>query len=247
MGNLLFISFYWGPGIIRQGEGEEVVLDGEEEVLATVELISHGGGVEVAAGVEVPEGFAGGGIESQEIAGIIGAEEKIAGGGEDAGDAFAVAEFVIPDDFTGAVVEGAQGGIGPEVEVAAAPAFCFAGEGEIKNTEDAAGGDVKEAGLRIEAGCHPIAGAVGTGLDERAVGARGGIGLGDGAAAGVNSFRPILVDEGGGDEMLTVGAIEEKEKTVAAGLGEKLARMAIEVGVKEDGSFDGVPVVHIVR
>ena len=149
-----------------QGEGVEDVLDGEEEVLAAVELVGHGGGVQLSAGVEVPEGFAGGGIESQEIAGIIGAEEEMTGGGENARDAFAVSEFVIPDHFAGAIVEGAQSGIGPQVDVAAGPAFGLATRGEVKNAEDAAGGDVEEGGLRIEAGCHPIAGAVGAGLDE---------------------------------------------------------------------------------
>jgi hypothetical protein len=58
-----------------QGEGVEDILDGEEEVLAAVELVGHGGGVQLSAGVEMPEGFAGGGIESEKIAGVVGAEE----------------------------------------------------------------------------------------------------------------------------------------------------------------------------
>ena len=36
----------------------------------------------MAAGVQVPEGFAGGGIESEQVAGIVGAEEEVAGSGK---------------------------------------------------------------------------------------------------------------------------------------------------------------------
>jgi len=64
-----------------QGEGEEIVVDGEEKVLAAVELVGHGGGVQLSAGVEVPESFAGGGIESEKIASVVGAEQEMAGGG----------------------------------------------------------------------------------------------------------------------------------------------------------------------
>jgi hypothetical protein len=170
----------------------------------------------------------------------------MAGSGQNAGDAFAVTKFVIPDNFAGAVVEGAQSGIGPEVNVAAGPAFGLAGRGEVKNAEDAAGGDVEKAGLGIEAGRHPIAGTVGTGLDERAVRAGCGFGLGDGTAAGVNALGPCLVDEGSGDQVLAIGAIEEKVKSVAAGLREELARFAIEFGVEQNGSLDGVPVMDVM-
>ena len=202
----------------RKGEGEEIVLYGEEKVLAAVELVGHGGGVELSAGVEMPEGFAAGGIESEKIAGVVGAEEQMACSGQNAGDAFAAAEFVIPDNFAGAVIEGAERGIGPEVDVTAGPAFSLAGRGEIENAEDAAGCDIEKAGLGIEAGRHPIAGAVGARFDERTVRAGSGFGLGDGAAAGVNALGPRLVDEGSGDQVLAISAIEEKIESIAAGL-----------------------------
>ncbi len=105
---------------------------------------------------------------------------------------------MIPDNFASAIVEGAERGIGPKIDVAAGPAFGFAGGGEVKNAEDAASSDVKKAGLRIEAGRHPIAGAVGAGLDQSAVRAGSGFRLGDRTAARVNSLRPSLVDEGRG-------------------------------------------------
>src|SRR5947208_15350803 len=58
-------------------------------------------------------------------------------------------------------------------------------------------------------------------------------------------FRSI--DERCGDQMLASGAVEDKEKRIAAGLSEKLAWLALELGVEQNGSFDGVPVVHVVR
>src|SRR5579859_7283297 len=90
--------FFW------DGEGIEGVVDGDHEVLAAVEHVGHGRGEERAAHVEVPESLSGGGIECEEIVGRVGGEKKVAGGGEDSGDAFVFADFVIPDDFSGLVI-----------------------------------------------------------------------------------------------------------------------------------------------
>ena len=46
--------------------------------------------------------------------------------------------------------------------------------------------------------------------------------------------------------MLAIGPIEQKEKTITAGLREKLALLALELRVEQDGRFDGVPVVNVV-
>src|SRR5260370_15686935 len=47
--------------------------------------------------------------------------------------------------------------------------------------------------------------------------------------------------------MLAGAAIQQKEKTIAAGLGEQLTGLAVEIGVEEHGGLHGVPVVHVVR
>src|SRR5256885_5194310 len=122
----------------------------------------------------MPESFSGGGIEGEEIVGSVGGEEEMAGGGEDTGDAFAFADFVIPDDFSGFVIECADGGVGPQVTVAAAPAFGFGFvHGVVVDAEDAAGVHVEKICLWIETGRHPVGGAVGAGFKERAIGGRG--------------------------------------------------------------------------
>src|SRR5260370_36275647 len=106
---------------------------------------------------------------------------------------------------------------------AAAPAFRFAGGGAEINAEDAAGVDVEQIGLGIKAGRHPIGGAVRTGLDERAVGAGIGFGLGERASLRVNSRGPGLIDEGSGGQILGIGSNPQTIKYVSARLRAKVS------------------------
>src|SRR5882724_8261335 len=213
------MSFGWS---LWEREGVEGVVDGDHEVLAAVEHIGHRGSEERAAHVEVPESFSGGGIEGEEIVGCVGGEEKMAGGGEDTGDAFAFADFVIPDDFSGFVIECADGGVGPENAIAAAPAFGLGFvDSVVVDAEDTASVDVKKICLWIEAGRHPVGGAVGAGFDQSAVGSGRCARLCDWTAFCVDAGSPGLVDERSSGEMLAVGAIEQKIKSVAAGLREE--------------------------
>src|SRR5215471_2459134 len=82
---------------LRKGEGVKGVVAWNDEELAAVELIGHRRSEQRAANVEMPKGFACGWIECKEIAGVVSGEKKMASGGEDSGDAFAVAQFMIPD------------------------------------------------------------------------------------------------------------------------------------------------------
>src|SRR5579863_6993523 len=180
----------------------------------------------------MPERFAGGRIEGEQIAGGIAGEEQASGGGENSGGDFAVTEFAVPNEFAGAVIESANSGVGPKVAVATAPAFGFGGDGVVVDAEEATGVDIEEVRLRIETGSHPVGGAVGAGRNESTIGSGSGFGLGDGTAALINAARPGFFDERRSDEMLAGGAIENKEETVAAGLREEFTRFAFEVGVK---------------
>src|ERR1700732_4467816 len=65
-----------------QGEGIENVLHWQNHVLPPVELVGHRRSGHASTGVQVPQRRARGGIQSQQIAGIIGAEEEMAGGGK---------------------------------------------------------------------------------------------------------------------------------------------------------------------
>src|SRR5262249_39566633 len=155
---------------------------------------------------------AGAGGERQQVSGSVGREEQAAGGAQDAGNAFAVAQFVVPNHLAGTVVEGADGGVGPQDAVAAAPAFGFGGDGVVVNAEEASRVDKEQPGLRIKAGGHPVGGSIGTGRNQRSVGSRRRFGLSDRAAAAVNARCPGLFDEGLGDQMLAIAAVEQKEK-----------------------------------
>src|SRR5260221_5299922 len=172
----------------------------------------------------------------------------MAGGGEDTGDAFAFAEFVIPDDFSGFVIERADGGVGPENAIAAAPAFGLGFvDSVVVAAEDTASVDVKKICLWIEAGRHPVGRAVGAGFDESAIGGGRCARLCDRTAFCVDARSPGLVDERSSGEMFAVRAIEQEIKTVAAGLREKFARFAFELGVEKNGRLHGVPIVNVVR
>ena len=114
----------------------------------------------MSAGVQVPERFARSGIESQQIAGIIGAEEEMPGRGKNPCDAFAVSDFVIPHDFASTVVKRAKCRIGPEVAVAASPPFSLPRGCAVIDAKDSARIHVEQPGLRIKAGRHPIRGSV---------------------------------------------------------------------------------------
>src|SRR5215813_13774587 len=96
----------------------------------------------------------------------------MAGGGEDSGEAFSFAEFVIPDYFSRTVVERANRGICPKDGVAPTPALGLGCDSVVVNAEEAACIHVEKICLGIEAGRHPIGCAVGAGLDKRTIGAR---------------------------------------------------------------------------
>ena len=61
----------------RQRESIQNALHRDYEVLASVHLIGHRRGLHASADIQVPEGFARGGVQSQQIATVISAEEKM--------------------------------------------------------------------------------------------------------------------------------------------------------------------------
>ena len=112
---------------------------------------------------------------------------------------------------------------------------------------EAAGADEEQAGGRIEAGRHPVRGAVRTWRNE------GAIGLGlfrrirNRLAARVDAERPIGGDKWRVQDMFASGAVEQEEVAIAAGLGEQLAMDALIVIINEHRGLDRVPIVGVVR
>src|SRR5580704_7232592 len=62
-----------------QCEGVQNVLHSDNEVLSAVKFIGHRRSLHAASSVQMPEGFAGGRIEGQQVARVIGAEKKMSG------------------------------------------------------------------------------------------------------------------------------------------------------------------------
>src|SRR5580698_6105786 len=63
-----------------QGEGVQNVLYRHNEELSAVKFIGHWRSLHAASSVQVPEGFAGGWIEGQQVARVICAEKKMSRG-----------------------------------------------------------------------------------------------------------------------------------------------------------------------
>src|SRR6185436_11491455 len=67
-------------------------------------------------------------------------------------------------------------------------------------------------------------------------------------AFGVEALGPVeLFEELFAEKQLPVSAVEHIEKTIAIGLQQKLARLALPLGIDEHGRLLRVPVVNIVR
>ena len=55
------------------------------------------------------------------------------------------------------------------------------------------------------------------------------------------------MDEWGAGEEVSGEAIEDVEESVAIGLEQEFARLAVEVGIDQHGGLGGVPVIGVVR
>ena len=101
--------------------------------------------------------------------------------------------------------------------------------------------------MRAIGGGHPVGGAGGTGTDVDSIFGGKSARENDWFTGGVDGLGPVLGGVRFGEEKFSVGAIEDVEEAVAIGVKEKFARLAVEIGVQEDGDFGGVPIVEIER
>src|SRR5215471_13478722 len=170
-----------------QRKGVEDAVDGKDDVLPAVELVRHRRGQEFSSHAEVPKSLAVSRIQREQVPGVVRCKEQATRGGQNSRNAFAVAQFVVPDYLAGAVVERTDRGVSPQDAVASAPAFGLCGHGVVVNAVETARVDEQKAGLRIKAGGHPVGGTVGAGRDKGAVRRGRGFGLGDGPPTLVNT------------------------------------------------------------
>src|ERR1700687_2994272 len=98
------ISRLFRRRVFRQCESVEHVLNSGNEVLPSVELISHRRCGHVPPRIQVPQSLPRRGIKSQQIPRSIGAEKNMAGGGKDSRATFPFAGFVVPDHLACAIL-----------------------------------------------------------------------------------------------------------------------------------------------
>src|SRR5262245_664083 len=93
---------------IRQRERVKYILNRDDEVLSPVQLIRHRRGDELAPNVEMPQSLSVGRVQRKQVTGIIGAKKQTSGSGENAGNAFALSDLVVPHNFAGTKIESPQ-------------------------------------------------------------------------------------------------------------------------------------------
>ena len=197
----------------------------------------------------MPQDGSGDRLEGDEVAEGIAGEEQVSGGGQDAEVAAADAgEFVGPLHFTGFVVDGFDGGFRPEVVLFAGEAF---GLFDIVRHEEQAvvvgRAHVEQARLRTEGRRSPVGAAGGRGHAQNPVWFGVFVGIRNGLAALVFALRPVQRHVGLRQNVLAGDAIEQKEVTVAAGLRDEFAGLAVDDAIDQNGRLHGIPVMRVMR
>src|SRR6266404_2038540 len=95
--------------LVREGESKKSIVRGNQDILATVELVRHWSISDELVHVGMPQRLARGRVHRQEITDGITAEQNITCRGQQAGYKIAgslVSQFVSPDDLSSLVVDG---------------------------------------------------------------------------------------------------------------------------------------------
>ena len=196
----------------------------------------------------MPERLASGSVEGYEVIRGVRGEDYVARSAQHPGTRPAWAlPLVAPLGLAGLVIDRLQHALAPTAAIVAAPALGFVLiVVDVIDAISVGSIYVKEAGGRAEAWRRPIGGAGLIGSHQRAVvlGKLGGVW--NGLALGVETLCPIRFGESGRHDLLSRGAIQDKEVAVARGLGDQLARLAVDGSVYQNRRLIGVPIVRVV-
>src|SRR5215469_11764463 len=107
--------------------------------------------------------------------------------------------------------------------------------------------DIEEICLWIEAGGHPVGGAVSRAFDKSPIGVRLFCRVGNGTSIGVNAFGKVDLDVGTRKKIFPSLPVKDKEVAIAACLGNEPAWFAVEICVEKNRGFNGIPVVGVMR
>src|SRR5580704_7045557 len=123
-----------------------------------------------------------------------------------------------PTSLSRFVVDGLDGPGEIQKIIAPCKSLGFSLCGQVENAVTLRRHDVEKTGRRIETGCEPVRRTIRTGRDERAVASRLFLRIGNRLALGVDPQSPIGVNEWRGQQVLAVGSIQHKEKSIPARL-----------------------------
>src|ERR1700722_1811987 len=154
---------------------------------------------------------------------------------------------MIPYNLSSLVIDGPEESPSRDAVVGAGPSISSVLWFEEIDSVAVLGAHDKQAGPWIEARRAEVGGAglVG-GYQDAAL--RWKLGrIRNGASLRVDPLGPVHGGKWGGQQTLAIGAVEHEEVAVARCLHHQLARLAVEIGIHQNGNFVGIPIVRIVR
>src|SRR5271169_1574968 len=152
-----------------------------------------------------------------------------------------------PTDLAGLVVNGLDYTRAPNLVVRAGPTVDSIGRLSEVKAPTGMGVDNKQTVLAVVARRTVVGHAPLVGCNEASIG--GGLlgGVWNRTTLIIDSKRPIHRPERNGQEILPIGAVENKEVAVARSLHEHLLRFTVEISVNQNRSLHRIPVVGVVR
>lgn len=151
----------------------------------------------------MPQGFASGRIEREQITRSVRSKEEMACSGQNTGNPPARTNLVSPADDARSRIDCHNCGSGPQTYVSSRPAFRLASTRHVEHAPHPPRGHVKQIRLGIEARRHPVSGASASRRNQRPIGWRLLLFIRNRLPHFINSHRPVGFDEGGGDNMPT--------------------------------------------
>src|SRR5579884_39506 len=108
--------------------------------------------------------------------------------------------------------------------------------------------EIEESGLGVITRGRPVRSAHSGHVDHGTIDFRLLGGIRNGLTFGVDAFCPVTgAGERLRDDVLAIGAIQNKEPAASRALSEQLARLSVNGGVEEYRGLDVVPIVGVVR
>ncbi len=185
--------------------------------------------------------------QSHYIAGHVATERYASFRGEHAGGACAIADRMVPYDLSCPVIDGAKESPARNAIIGAGPTVgSVLGFEEIDSVAVLSAHD-EQAGSRIKTRRAEVGGAVLVGRYQDTAPLRKLGWIRNRASLGIDSLGPVHGGKWGGEQALAIRPVEDEEVSIARGLHQQLARLAVEIGIHQHGDLVRIPIVCVVR